>query len=485
MIGDWRFMIGGLPNRKTSALPCGSGLRRSSGALVTRRKAAEDRRTPGRWRGCRGLPAVFSCVLFSLAAHGESVLFTGATVHTVSGGTFSPGAVLVREGKIVSVSENITARADKVIDLKGLHLYPGLILPSTTLGLQEIAAVRATRDFQEVGQYTPDVQSWIAVNPDSELLPVARANGITHFLPVPTGGIVTGTSGLMQMNGWTVEEMAIKRPVALHLFWPSMRLDTRPREAFADKSKYKAPDQQAKERTERLKSVDDFFEESRAYAKGRPDGGRRTATPEMIPAWEAMRPFVRGDLPLFIHADDVRQIKAAIEWVGANGYKAVIVGGRDAWMAADLLAARRVPVIYEHVFTQPPRDTDPYDTQFKAAGVLHKAGVKFAFSEGLDSNGAYNARNLPCSAAQSVAFGLPADAALKAITLNPAEILGVADRLGAIERGKDATFFAADGDILDIRASVKRMWIAGQEADLSSRHTRLFEKYKSRPRPAR
>jgi len=429
-----------------------------------------------------GITSVLAALLaFAPQANsGESVLLTGATVHTVSGDTLSPGAVLMREGKVVSVSRNAAARADKVVDLKGLHLYPGLILPSSTLGLWEVSSVRATRDFQEVGQYTPDVESWIAVNPDSELLPVARANGITHFLPVPTGGIVSGTSGLMQTSGWTIEEMAIKRPAALHLFWPSMRLDV-PAVPPPPNAKTKAMDVQAKERKSRLKAIDDFFEEAKSYAKSRP-AGKTAAEPPAIPAWEAMLPFVRGEIPLFIHADEVREIKAAVEWAVGRGYRVVIAGGRDAWRVADLLAARKVPVIFEHVFTQPVRDTDAYDAQFKAAAVLHKAGVKFAFSEGFESSGAYNARNLPYSAAQAAAFGLPRDVALRAITLAPAEILGVAARLGSIEEGKDATLFASDGDILDIRSNVRRMWIAGQEVDLSSRHTRLYQKYKARPK---
>jgi imidazolonepropionase-like amidohydrolase len=423
--------------------------------------------------------AVLGAGFASLAA--ESVLFTGATVHTVSGATLSPGNVLVRDGKIVSVSKD-AARADRTVDLQGLHLYPGLILPATTLGLVEINAVRATRDYREVGSYTPDVASWIAVNPDSELLPVARANGITHFLPVPTGGTVSGTSGLMQMRGWTVEEMAIQRPVALHLDWPSMGLDTRPREELPDRSRAKSIEQQIKDRQSRVQAVDEFFNEAEAYAKGRPAAGRRDVRGDLVPAWEAMLPFLDGRIPVFIRANDVREIRAAVEWSARRRYKAVITGGRDAWLAADLLAKHKVPVIFEHVFSQPARDTDPYDVHFKAAKVLHEAGVTFAFGEGLDSSGAYNARNLPYSAAQAAAFGLPRDTALRALTLAPAQILGVGDRLGSLEKGKDATFIAVDGDILDIRANVKRMWIGGQEADLSSRHTRLYEKYKGRPK---
>ena len=419
--------------------------------------------------------ALLLCV--DASSQAETILLSGATVHTVSGETLSPGNVLIRDGKIVAVGAKASAKADKTVDLAGQHLYPGFILPSTTLGLQEISAVRATRDFREVGTYTPDVQSWLSVNPDSELLPVARANGITHFLPIPSGGIVTGTSGLMQLGGWTIEDMVVKRQVAMHVFWPSMNL----RVNDGDKNKAKPVDQQVKDRRERIKAIDDFFEEARAYAKTRANGGKSKPA-DVVPAWEAMLPVVDGKIPVFIHADELREIKAAVTWASGLSLKSVIVGGRDSWKVASFLATNSVPVIFEHVFTQPSTDTESYDSHFRAASILQKAGVRFAFSEGMESSGAYNARNLPYSAAQSVAFGLPAEAALKAITLAPAQILGVDKRIGSIEKGKDATLFASDGDILDIRSHVTRMWIEGKEASLESRHTRLYEKYKARPR---
>jgi imidazolonepropionase-like amidohydrolase len=193
-----------------------------------------------------------------------------------------------------------------------------------------------------------------------------------------------------------------------------------------------------------------------------------------------MLPFVRGEYPLVIHADEVRQIKSAVAWAATNQWKIILAGGRDAWRVAPLLATNRVPVIYEHVFTQPVRDTDAYDVHFRAPEFLRQAGVTVVFGTGVDS--ASLVKNLPFQAAQAVAFGFPAAEAVKGITLYPAQVAGMAGRLGSIDPGKDATFFVMDGDVLDIRANVKRMWIAGQEVSLESRHTRLYEKYKSRPR---
>lgn len=414
-----------------------------------------------------------------------SLLLKNGIVHTVSGQTLSPGAILVADGKIKAVGESIDQQADETIDLKGLHVYPGLISAGTTLGLIEIEAVRATRDFVEVGDYTPDVQSWIAVNPDSELIAVARNNGITHILPVPTGGILPGHSGLMQLDGWTTEEMTVKAPLGLHLFWPLMTLDPRPRDQLPEnqRERFRSLEDQAKERRAKLKQIDDFFSEAETYWKAQP------AKNERVPAWEAMGPFVRGEIPVFIHADEYRQIKSAVEWAESRKYKMILAGGRDAWKLADLLAEKKIPVIYERTFNMgnglaatPASDVDPYDIHFRAPSILQNAGVKLAIGEGLGGDAASNLRNLPYSAAHAMAFGLEPDHALKAITLHPAEILGIADRLGSLEAGKEATFFTCTGNILDVRSQVKSMWIMGKPIYMESRHTRLYEKYRNRPR---
>ncbi len=415
-------------------------------------------------------------------AGAESLLLTGATVHTISGDSLAPGQVWLKDGKIAGVGKTLPAEGAQTVDLAGQHLYPGLIALDTLVGLSEIEGVRATQDNTEVGDYTPDVESWIAVNPDSELIPVTRANGIAYFEPVPQGGIIAGQSGLMAAEGWTSEQMAIQKPLALHLFWPAMDLDTTPKERSSGKSPFKSIEEQARERRSKLQAALDFFEEARAYAKAKDAAKNGSPTPAVVPAWEAMLPYVRGQLPIMVHANEVRQIKSALNWAGTNSYQVVLADARDAWMVADLLAARKIPVVYAHMFTLPNRDTASYDVQFTAPEVLHKAGVMVAFTV---SPGSFNApltKNLPYEAAQAVAFGLPETEALKGLTLYPAQIAGVADRLGSIEVGKEATLFAADGDILDIRAHVKHLWIAGKEVSLEDRHSRLYDKYKHRPK---
>lgn len=408
----------------------------------------------------------------------ESILLHGATVHTVSGETLSPGDVLIQDGKIAAVGKSLTAPDAKVIDLTGKQIYPGLIALDTILGLIEIDAVRATVDTAEVGDYTPDVQSWLAVNPDSELLPVARGGGIAYFEPVPQGSIVSGQSGLVRLDGWTSEQMVLKKNLSLHVFWPAQQLNTTPKEKFADASKWKSLDDQDKARRKKISELTEFFDDSRAYAKAKAAATNGVPAAEKIPAWEAMLPYVRGELPLTIHADELRQIKSAVAWAVTNHFKIIIAGGRNAWLCAGLLATNHIPVIYEYAQSTPARDTDSYAAQFRAPEVLRAAGVTVAFSIG----GATLVKNMPYAAAQAVAFGLPADEAVRGLTLYPAQIAGVADQLGSIEAGKEATLIVTDGDLLDIRSNVKLMWIAGKPINLESRHTRLYEKYSHRPK---
>ncbi len=412
-------------------------------------------------------------VALALTAHAETLLLRGATVHTVAKGTLTPGDVLVRDGKIAAVAAKIDEAADRTIDLAGLHLFPGLIGTATDLGLVEIGAVRATVDGRETGDFTPEVESWLAVNPDSELIPVARANGLTHFVPVPQGKLLAGTSGVVAARGWTTEDMLVRRRTAMHLFWPGQSLTVPGPDA---PEKTKPLDEQARARREKVRAVEQFFADAEAW-------GKRPAGSPPVPAWEAMRPVLAGEIPLMIHADGRREIRTALKWSESHPtLRLVLVGGRDAWMFAEELARRKIAIIDTEIFTLPSQTSDSYDVQFRAPGLLHRAGVTVAIGSGLTRMNAPNQRNLPYLAAQAAAFGLPADAALAAITLVPAQLHGVADRLGSIEPGKEASIFAATGDILDIRSEVKRLWIAGAEQSLESRHTRLSERYRARPK---
>jgi len=407
-------------------------------------------------------------------------VLSGATVHTVSGSTIANGKVFVVDGKIREIGATVESFGAEEVDLSGLHLYPGLISASSPLGLIEIGAVRATRDTTEVGSYTPDVNAWLAVNPDSELIPVARAGGILYSLAVPAGGTVAGQSGLMQLAGWGIEEMTFAQPVALHVNWPSMRLRLAPKERVSDPAKWKSPDDQDKERRKRIEDLTRFFHDARAYAQAR---ANRAAGFVESPAMEAMIPYVGGKSPVYINADGKRQIAAALDWAETNKVKIVICGGRDAWMLAERLAARKVPVVYEHVLERPARDADDYDQPFRNPGILTEKGVTVAISLGRGRFSAFMARNLPHAAAHAARHGLSESAAIRAITLNPAQILGVSDRLGSLEPGKVASMVALDGPLLDVRSKVRRLWVAGEEVSPGSRHTKLYERYQRRPKP--
>lgn len=416
----------------------------------------------------------------AVAGAEPTLLLTDAVVHTVSGPVLTNGQVLVEGATIREVGLAIARKADQTVSLRGQHLYPGLIAASSTLGLVEIEAARATRDTTEVGAFTPEVASWLAVNPDSELIPVARANGITHALVVPSGGVVAGRSGLVQLDGWTTEQMLVRGPAALHVYWPTAELDLTPRERLRDRSRFKSLEEQARERKMRVRALDDFFLEALAYLKAKQAGEKGGVFP-MVPAWEAMLPFVRGERPVFVHADSVREIKAALAWAKERQLSLVLIDAREAWRVAAEIAERQVPVIYSDVFSLPSSEDASYAAHFRAPALLHAAGVKLVFGMGgrFESS---SLRNLPYLAGQAVAFGLPEDVALRALTLTPAEVLGVAERIGSLQSGREATMFASDGPILDIRAQVKHLWIAGREMDLASRHTRLYERYRNRPK---
>ncbi|MBT5925914.1 MAG: amidohydrolase family protein [Verrucomicrobia bacterium] len=414
----------------------------------------------------------------SVEALAESILLKNGMIHTITHGVINRGEIMIQNDKITLVANSIDTPADQVIDLEGKHVYPGMIAMTTTLGLLEINAVRSTLDTTEVGQWTPEILSWRAVNPDSELIPVARANGITHAQPIPLGGTVSGQSGVIQLDGWTTEDLMVRPSVGLHVFWPSMKLNHSPKALSSNPSKWKAPMEQAKQRKQRIKEITEFFESAKAYVHHR-EADDSTVN---IPNWESTLSWVKGEIPLFIHANEKRQIESALKWATEQNYQIVIVGGRDAWMVAELLAEQEIPVIYEHTFTLPQQDVAPYDVQFSAPSVLTNAGVKVIFSEGSNRFAASAVRNLPNSAAQAVAFGLEKELALKGLTLYPAQLLGLDHKLGSIETGKEASLIVLNGELLDIRSQVTHMWIKGKPTSLTSRHTKLYEKYRSRPR---
>ncbi len=402
-------------------------------------------------------------------AQTQTVALVGATLHPVSGPEIPNGTLIFEKGAITALGAGLPVpEGARVVDLKGRHVYPGLISAHTVLGLTELESVRATQDSQEAGDVNPNVRAQPAINPDSELLPVARSNGVLTALSVPKtqDGLISGISTVIHLDGWTWESMTVKASVGLHVFWPELRIDHNPRYP-------KSPEDQQKEIDARLRQLRETFAQARAYAKG---AAGQTTNVKLA----AMAPALRGEMPVFVHVDEIKGIQSAVAWAAQEGIKLVIVGGLDAWRVPDLLKRNDVPVIVSAVNTLPLRRDDPYDAAYANAGKLQTAGVRFCIAnEGTDFDAAHD-RNLPYQAAQAAAYGLPKDEALKAVTLYPARILGVADRLGSLEVGKEATLFVTDGDPLEITTHVEAAYIAGRPVDLSNKQTRLYDKYRQK-----
>ena len=413
----------------------------------------------------------------------ETFVYRAKSIQLTPTQLISAGEILVRGSKIIEVGPTVSRpKGSKVIDWGSFQVYPGLISPGSSLGLAEINALRPTRDEREVGSHTAEIEAWSAINPDSELIPVARANGITHSWVVPMGGTISGISGLIRLEGWGIEEMTVRKSVALHLWWPGQGLATKFKtQSVADK-KPKALKEQDKERKRSLVELDEFFNRGEAYAKARQTKDLKVGK---NPTWEAMLPFLNAEMPIVIHAEDARQITSALDWAKKRQYEIILSGAKDSWKLAERLAEEEVPVIFRHIFTAPPQSHQPHDLHFRAPGILAEAGVRVSIGLRLGAWAAANQRNLPYYAAQANAYGLSRADAIASITRNPARLLGMQDRLGTLEKGKDATFIACDGDLLDLRTQVVDMRIEGKRVSLASRHTRLRERYLNRPNPYR
>lgn len=429
----------------------------------------------GAWGRTRGgahlLVALLSTAAAFATSHASPVALTDGVVHTVSGPVIDRATVVFEDDRILAVGAEVSIPAGaEVIDLDGAHVYPGLINMSTLLGLYELRDVRSTRDDTELGTLNPNIRADVALNPSSELLPVARAGGILSFLIFPQSGRVNGTAALAYTDGWTPAQMTVRAPVAMVVNWPSTRLNPGAKDSM---------DKQRRARRDALRVFDDAMANARAYARAREVGGP-VATGSDV-KWEAMTPVVRGELPILARCGDLTQIRSALEWAERHDVRLVVNAQRDAGRIASTLAERGVSVILDGAHMRLPRGGESYDTVYRDAAVLHEAGVTFALGTGTSPYGTYNARQLSDVAALMTRFGLPPEAAVRAMTLSGAEICGVADRLGSIEPGKEATLIVADGDILEVRTAVLRAWIRGTETDLRSRHVQLYEKYRARP----
>jgi imidazolonepropionase-like amidohydrolase len=398
-----------------------------------------------------------------------------ATIVPVSGPRIAGGTVVMQGGRIIAVGTNAATPAGAtVIDGTGMFVYPGLINAGTELGLSEISSVPGGEDQMEVGQFNPHDVALTAVNPFSESIPVTRYNGVTSALTSAHGGLISGMASLMDLSGWTGDQMAVKRRAALVVNYPRVAGGRGGRGGGG-----RGGADPAEAVNQGVKQLQDYFSKAQAYADIKAKLAAGAAGKQAIDqAMEAMIPVVHGDIPVIFEAETAGQIRGALAFADSFKLKPIIRGGREAWQLADTLAARKVPVILGPMYAMPDPGS-PYDEIFATPSVLVKAGVVIAFQ----TTGSTNARDLPFEVAMAEPYGLSSDEAIRAITLNAAQIFGVADRYGSIETGKVANLFVASGDPTDPRSNVKYLFIRGELVPLVDRHTKLYEEFRARPKP--
>lgn len=399
------------------------------------------------------------------------IALVGATVHTVSGAVVDNGTVVFDRGRITAVGPNVPVPSNaRRIDVRGKHVYPGLIHSLTGIGLFEVGAVAVTVDLNEQGRINPNVRAQVAFHPESEHIPVARSAGVLTAVSSPSGGLISGLSAAMMMDGWTWERMAIKAPVALIINWP---------QAGAPAPGPPAARPREESYNEELGELRGAFARARAYKIAKEAEARGGPYHETDSRWEAMIPVLNGEIPMLVHADDLVQIQDALTFAERENVRLILAGGRDSWRIADQLKHKDVPVLVTNVLSSPSRPWEAYDGVYSLPARLHRAGVRFAIA---GESAAQYANRLPYHAGAAAAFELPKEEALKAVTLYPAQILGLAHRLGSIEVGKDATLMVTGGDPLEYSTIVEQVYIQGRTVDMTDKHRRLFERYREKYR---
>jgi imidazolonepropionase-like amidohydrolase len=415
----------------------------------------------------------------NLTGRAGSFAITNVRIVTVSGATIESGTVVIRNGKIEAVGSNIRAGSGvEVIDGKGLTVYPGMIDAATNMGLVEIGGGAAgTVDVAETGNMNSNAKAITGINPNTSHINVTRVNGTTTVLSMPVSGLISGQSAIINLNGSTQSEMAVVPAFGLIVNFPRVLTI----EGFTPGVGPRVVEFSAavKQRDKNVEDLKKIFEDAKNYALAR-DAFQQNSSIPYLPTdlkLEAMIPYLRGEKPIIFTADRERDILGALKFAEELKLKAIIMGGAEAWKVAEALKKANVPVIYTNVWSLPQGPDANYDSMFEGPAKMKEAGVKFCIATGDDGA---NARDLPYQAGMSSAYGLAKDEALKAVTLYPAEILGIADKMGSIDAGKVANLVVTDGDLLDARTNIKYLFINGRLLPLTSRHTELYEAFKNR-----
>lgn len=403
-----------------------------------------------------------------------------ARIVTVSGADFENGTLVIRNGRIEAVGANVSVPGGaQTIDARGLTVYPGMIDIGTSLGLVEVSAgAPGTVDLTEVGDMNPNSVAYIAINPHSAHIPVTRVNGITAVLSMPLGGIISGQASLINLYGMTPQEMTVAPNAALVIQFPRLS-GGGGQFAFARIAGPLNIAEASRTRDTQIDRIRRILRDAEAYGQAQEATERDRTLPRLNRdlVLAALVPYVRGVRPVIMRADREAEIRAAIRFAEEMKLKPIIIGGNEAYKVTQLLKEKNVPVILTGVLDLPFREDDNYDVLYENAAKLQAAGVRFCISTG---DAGPDVRNLPYQAGMSTAFGLPRTEALRAVTLYPAQIMGVAEQMGSIEAGKLANVVVTDGDLLDARTNIRHLFISGRQIPLVSRHTELYEQFKDR-----
>jgi imidazolonepropionase-like amidohydrolase len=405
----------------------------------------------------------------------------GAKIFTLAGAPIDGGVVVIRDGKIAAVGADVPIPdGAQVIDASGLQVYPGMFDPVTQIGLEEVGAVRATVDSEETGDFNPDVTAATAFNADSAHVDVTRAAGITEVLSVPgsLGGfgggssVIGGNASAVNLGGWNINDMAIERHAAMEVTWPSVSTGTFD---LTTMSFHQLPfDEATKQYQKKIDGLSDLLDRARHYAQAMQSGATDFRRDLRL---EALVPVVQGKEPLLVVAFSERDIRHAVEFCQKQNVRMILAGAAEAWKTVDLLKQDNVPVIVGPVLSLPQSEDDPYDSEYAMPSQLYAAGVKIAFA----SFNTSMSRRLPQQAGTAVGYGLPQEEALKAVTVNAAQMLGIND-LGTIETGKIANIVVTDGDLLELRTHIKYLFIQGQPTSLDNKQLDLYNRFRNRPK---
>lgn len=416
-------------------------------------------------------------VRMTVPPQSEAVALRGATIHTVTNGVIENGTILFENGVIRAIGTDVEIpTGTRVVDVSGKHIYPGLIDAYSTVGISEIGSVDVSSDVNELGDFNPNVRAEVAVNAESRHIGTTRSAGVLVTLTTPGGGLISGMSSAMSLEGWDWEEMSIESAAALNVNWPNP--NSGGGRGGRGRGFGPGPQESPPTYAERVQQLKDFFAEARAY-RDATTAGEEVRTDSR---YAAMIPALNGDIPVVVSADGAAQINDAITWAQQEGVRLVIRGGSDAIHVADRLVANDIPVILTSTMAAPGRDYEGYDGAYTMPARLHEAGVRFAISGG---SGALYTNRLPWEAGVAVAFGLPEEEALKAVTINAAEFMGISDRVGSLEPGKQATLLITTGTPLDMTSDIEQSYIQGREIDMNDIQKHFFDKYMEKVRQNR